>query len=262
MDIQKLENDNISDDINKKDKKTKKPKADKTDKKNIKSKKKTKSKDEFTGESKNESAEESKGDKKKDKLKKDKKSKKKDVTEVKNSELKKEESVLENSSNTDVPTYNENVSVITEIMGPDYDLSETVENVISTSSELQNSKIENNKIVKNVNTEPLKNNINLSTIDSDIINFEDNENIYKKLNDKKISQPYLTKYEKAKIIGISAQQIESGRDALVSNIPNSFTNPLQIAEYELCQKKTPIIIKRKLPNDECEYWTLEQLTIL
>lgn len=258
MNIENLEKNNIFDDTNKKDKKTKKPK---TDKKNTKSKK--------TNESKNESNDESKKDKekvKKDKKdSKNKKSKKKNSTEVKNTDIKKTESLLKESSNVniDAPTYNENVSVITEIMGPDYDLSETIENVISTtSSESLSSKIENNKVVNNIDTPHLKNNINLSTIDSDIMNFEDNENIYKRLNDKKISQPYLTKYEKAKIIGISAQQIESGREALVSNIPNSFTNPLQIAEYELYQKKTPIIIKRKLPNDESEYWTLEQLTIL
>ena len=62
------------------------------------------------------------------------------------------------------------------------------------------------------------------------------------------------------LIGIAAQQIESGRKPLVKT-PASYTHPIEIAEYELKQKKTPIIIKRKLPNDVYEYFTLDQLII-
>ena len=94
------------------------------------------------------------------------------------------------------------------------------------------------------------------------MDFTNNEKIYTELkNQNKISQPYLTKYEYAKIIGISAQQIESGRKPLVDNLPSSYVNPIEIAEYELKQKKTPIIIKRKLPHNNYEYWTLDQLII-
>ena len=87
-----------------------------------------------------------------------------------------------------------------------------------------------------------------------------NNLVHQKLKDKKISQPYLTKYEYAKIIGIAAQQIESGRKPLVKP-PASYRHPIEIAEYELKQKKIPIIIKRKLPNDINEYFTLEQIII-
>ena len=103
-------------------------------------------------------------------------------------------------------------------------------------------------------------NLNIEKLDSDIIPFTNNLEVHQKLNDKKISQPYLTKYEFAKIVGIAAQQIESGRKPLVKP-PLSYIHPIDIAEYELKQKKTPIIIKRKLPNDICEYFTLEQLII-
>ena len=42
--------------------------------------------------------------------------------------------------------------------------------------------------------------------------FLNSELIYELVNsEQKISKPILTKYEKSKIIGISAQQIESGR---------------------------------------------------
>lgn len=104
------------------------------------------------------------------------------------------------------------------------------------------------------------NNLQIQKLDSDIIPFTNNNEVHEKLNDEKISQPYLTKYEYAKIIGIAAQQIESGRKPLIEP-PASYTHPIDIAEYELKQKKTPIIIKRKLPNDICEYFTLDQLII-
>ena len=103
----------------------------------------------------------------------------------------------------------------------------------------------------------------MNNIDSNIIEFTNNEDIYKEISrTDKISQPYLTKYEYAKIIGISAQQIESGRKPLIDKIPSSYVNPMDIAKYELMKKKTPIIIKRKLPNNVYEYWTLDQLIII
>tara|TARA_Y100000389_G_scaffold180528_1_gene195410 strand:- start:601 stop:915 length:315 start_codon:yes stop_codon:yes gene_type:complete len=103
----------------------------------------------------------------------------------------------------------------------------------------------------------------MNNLDSSIIEFSDNNDIYKEIaRTDKISQPYLTKYEYAKIIGISAQQIESGRKPLIDKIPSSYVNPIDIATYELEKKKTPIIIKRKLPNNVYEYFTLDQLNIL
>ena len=98
-------------------------------------------------------------------------------------------------------------------------------------------------------------------MESSILNFDNNEILYKNLlNSDKITPNYLTKYEYAKIIGISAQQIESGRKLNIK-IPSSLTTPIEIAEYELRQKKTPFIIKRKLPNGEYEYRTIDELDI-
>jgi len=89
-----------------------------------------------------------------------------------------------------------------------------------------------------------------------------NELIYQEINkNDKISYPIMTKYEKTKIIGIAAQQIQSGRQPSLS-IPNNLTNPLDIAEYELMNKKTPFILKRKLPNNTFEYYSINQLTII
>ena len=43
-------------------------------------------------------------------------------------------------------------------------------------------------------------NLNIEKLDSDIIPFTNNLEVHQKLKDKKISQPYLTKYEFAKIV--------------------------------------------------------------
>ena len=92
--------------------------------------------------------------------------------------------------------------------------------------------------------------------------FLNNNSIYKEIEKKnKISENILTKYEKAKIIGIAAQQIENGRKPAL-DIPNSLVNPIDIAEYELIHKKTPFILKRKLPNNMFEYFKIEQLNIV
>ena len=69
--------------------------------------------------------------------------------------------------------------------------------------------------------------------------FLNNELIYKQVNlENKISAPILTKYEKAKIIGISAQQIQTGRVPAL-DIPSNLIEPIDVAEYELIKKKTP-----------------------
>ena len=99
-------------------------------------------------------------------------------------------------------------------------------------------------------------------MDSSIENITQCEDIYNEINKKnKISQPFLSKYERTKIIGLAAQQIESGREPNII-IPKSLVEPIEIAEYELKNKKTPFIIKRKLPNNKFEYWTLDQLHII
>jgi len=73
--------------------------------------------------------------------------------------------------------------------------------------------------------------------------------------------PFLTKYEKARILGERAKQINSGAKPLVPVEPDMIDGYL-IALAELEQKKIPFIIKRPLPNNGCEYWKLKDLAIL
>ena len=73
--------------------------------------------------------------------------------------------------------------------------------------------------------------------------------------------PFLTKYEKARIIGQRAKQIESGAKPFV-NVPENVIEGHIIAELELKEKKIPFIIRRPLPSGGCEYWKLKDLEIL
>mmetsp|Transcript_9731 Transcript_9731/g.23942 ORF Transcript_9731/g.23942 Transcript_9731/m.23942 type:complete len:108 (+) Transcript_9731:722-1045(+) len=65
---------------------------------------------------------------------------------------------------------------------------------------------------------------------------------------------YLTKYERARVLGTRALQISLGAPILVS--ANGETDPLKIAMMELKEKKIPIIIRRFLPSGMYEDWAI------
>jgi DNA-directed RNA polymerase I, II, and III subunit RPABC2 len=71
----------------------------------------------------------------------------------------------------------------------------------------------------------------------------------------------LSKYEKAKIIGIRAQQISMGSNIYLDNV-HGYTNPLDIAKEELRQKRTPLIVRRNVVGKKGvihEDWRIEEL---
>ena len=73
--------------------------------------------------------------------------------------------------------------------------------------------------------------------------------------------PFLTKYEKARILGQRAKQIESGSKPFVK-VPENVIDGYLIAELELQQKKIPFIIRRPLPNGGSEFWNLKDLELI
>ena len=73
--------------------------------------------------------------------------------------------------------------------------------------------------------------------------------------------PFITKYEKARILGERAKQLNSGAKAFVEVEPTVIDGYL-IALKEFEQKKIPFILRRPLPNGGCEYWRLRDLEIL
>ncbi|KAI5200149.1 hypothetical protein E4T39_05840 [Aureobasidium subglaciale] len=108
-------------------------------------------------------------------------------------------------------------------------------------------------------------------------------------NDKRTTTPYMTKYERARVLGTRALQIrelasglgkevtgdESGASWIARakdmadkkysmNAPvlvdvEGETDPLQIAIKELREKKIPLVVRRYLPDGWYEDWTCEEL---
>lgn len=75
---------------------------------------------------------------------------------------------------------------------------------------------------------------------------------------EKISTKFLTKYERARVLGARALQISKNAPLLVDIEPGEW-DPLRIAEKELVERKIPFIIRRYLPDGSYEDWKLEEL---
>ncbi len=70
--------------------------------------------------------------------------------------------------------------------------------------------------------------------------------------------PFLTRYEKARVLGLRAKQINDGSEPLIT-ITQDMIDGLTIAKLEFEQKKLPFIIRRPLPNGASEYWPVHDL---
>lgn len=74
--------------------------------------------------------------------------------------------------------------------------------------------------------------------------------------------PYLTKYERTRVLGQRAKQINLGARPFVK-VPENIIDGHLVAEMELAQKRIPFIIRRPLPgNSGSEYWNLKDLEII
>ena len=75
---------------------------------------------------------------------------------------------------------------------------------------------------------------------------------------KKKFHPYMTKFEKIKVISLRAQQIEDNSPILIK-VPNNINSSKDIAELEFKNKKIPFIIRRYYSNtDYYEDWKLNE----
>jgi DNA-directed RNA polymerase subunit K/omega len=70
--------------------------------------------------------------------------------------------------------------------------------------------------------------------------------------------PFITKYEKTRIIGERARQINSGSKPMIT-VPEGMIDGYLIAMLEYDQKKIPFILKRPLPSGGVEYWKFSDL---
>ena len=76
------------------------------------------------------------------------------------------------------------------------------------------------------------------------------------------SPPFLTTYERTKILGTRANQIANGARPFIDPVPEHITQPLDIARLELEQRRLPFIVKRPMPDGSFEYWRLSDLLLM
>lgn len=79
-------------------------------------------------------------------------------------------------------------------------------------------------------------------------------------NDKRITKPVLTKYERVRILGERAKQLSLNAKPMIKNVEN--LDPKEIAKLELKMGVIPIIIIRPLPTGQKERWKISELKIV
>ncbi|KAI8091266.1 RNA polymerase, subunit omega/K/RPB6 [Gilbertella persicaria] len=76
---------------------------------------------------------------------------------------------------------------------------------------------------------------------------------------ERITTPYLTKYERARILGTRALQISLNAPVMVDIDGES--DALAIANKELREKKIPLIVRRFMPDGTYEDWKVKDLIV-
>jgi DNA-directed RNA polymerase I, II, and III subunit RPABC2 len=75
------------------------------------------------------------------------------------------------------------------------------------------------------------------------------------------TMPFLTKYEKTRILGQRAKQLNQGAQPMIP-VDKKIIDGYLIAQLELQQKALPFIIRRPLPGGKSEYWRLSDLELI
>ena len=75
------------------------------------------------------------------------------------------------------------------------------------------------------------------------------------------TMPFLTKYEKTRVLGQRAKQLNQGAQPMIP-VDKKIIDGYLIAQLEMQQKALPFIIRRPLPGGKSEYWRLSDLEII
>uniref|UniRef100_A0A0D3GQP2 Uncharacterized protein n=1 Tax=Oryza barthii TaxID=65489 RepID=A0A0D3GQP2_9ORYZ len=92
----------------------------------------------------------------------------------------------------------------------------------------------------------------------DVVGAEDDKEQEKMARPRKTSK-YMTKYERARILGTRALQISMNAPVMVEL--EGETDPLEIAMKELRARKIPFTIRRYLPDGSYEDWGVDELIV-
>ncbi|KAB2069659.1 dna-directed rna polymerases i, ii, and iii subunit rpabc2 [Gossypium arboreum] len=106
--------------------------------------------------------------------------------------------------------------------------------------------------------EEVENNNN-DDVPVDLVETEEKED--EDANDKisRKTSKYMTKYERARILGTRALQISMNAPVMVEL--EGETDPLEIAMKELRERKIPFTIRRYLPGGSYEDWGVDELIV-
>ncbi|PPE00305.1 hypothetical protein GOBAR_DD02669 [Gossypium barbadense] len=106
--------------------------------------------------------------------------------------------------------------------------------------------------------EEVENNNN-DDVPVDLVETEEKED--EDANDKisRKTSKYMTKYERARILGTRALQISMNAPVMVEL--EGETDPLEIAMKELQERKIPFTIRRYLPGGSYEDWGVDELIV-
>ena len=103
-------------------------------------------------------------------------------------------------------------------------------------------------------------------LDDDLIEEGDDDfkvidftNTYENMVNKKDKNtlPIMSKFEKARIIGVRAQQIADGAIPTVK-VPDKMRSTIEIAKLELKERRIPLIIRRMLTKNKYEDWRIDE----
>ncbi|PIA49599.1 hypothetical protein AQUCO_01300409v1 [Aquilegia coerulea] len=106
--------------------------------------------------------------------------------------------------------------------------------------------------------EEVENNENEDIPDVPVGEAEEKEEQQSVKKDRKTSK-YMTKYERARILGTRALQISMNAPVMVEL--EGETDPLEIAMKELRDRKIPFTIRRYLPDGSYEDWGVDELIV-
>ncbi|KAL6839612.1 hypothetical protein ACP4OV_030551 [Aristida adscensionis] len=105
--------------------------------------------------------------------------------------------------------------------------------------------------------EELENN-NEDALD-DVVGTEVEDKEHEKKPRERKTSKYMTKYERARILGTRALQISMNAPVMVEL--EGETDPLEIAMKELRARKIPFTIRRYLPDGSYEDWGVDELIV-
>ena len=81
------------------------------------------------------------------------------------------------------------------------------------------------------------------------------------IDSKHRSIPFLTQYEKTKVLGFRTNQLSLGARPYIA-VPDHVSDLKEISRLELEARRLPFIIKRPMPDGTFEMWRLSDLLIL